>query len=525
MTYTLIDDAGGRFAILNGALVVADGAVLDYETAQQHQVTLRVSDGHGGTFDKNFTIAVTDVDETPPPPVNHAPTDIGLSAASVAENASGNTSIGLLSGTDADSGDVLTYTLVDDAGGRFAILNGALVVADGAVLDYETAQQHLVNVRVSDGHGGTFDKSFTIAVTDVDETPPPPVNHAPTDIGLSAASAAENASGNTAIGTLSGTDADSGDVLTYTLIDDANGRFAILNGALVVADGAVLDYETAQQHQVTLRVSDGHGGTFDKNFTIAVTDVDETPPPPVNHAPTDIGLSAASVAENAQGDTSIGLLSGTDADSGDVLTYTLVDDAGGRFAIRNGALVVADGAVLDYETAQQHQVTLRVSDGHGGTFDKNFTIAVTDVDETPPPPVNHAPTAPVLSGGAITEVAATGAAIGTLSASDADEDAVSFTFADSLAGSNGLVSADGRFTIVGDEIRVRDHALIQVSADSAFSYAIVASDGTDTASSSVTVTVADVPVTSPPRRHLRRHLRPRPPSPGGSSSAAAVWTT
>jgi serralysin len=61
--------------------------------------------------------------------------------------------------------------------------------------------------------------------------------------------------------------------------------------------------------------------------------------------------------------------------------------------IHNGALVVADGAVLDYETATSHQVTVRVSDGHGGTFDQNFTIQVSDVDETSHP-IPPAPTPP-----------------------------------------------------------------------------------------------------------------------------------
>ncbi len=160
-------------------------------------------------------------------------------------------------------------------------------------------------VRTSDGRGGlSAPTDVTITVTD----DVPPVNHAPTDIVLSASSVAENANGNTIIGQLTGVDADPGDPLSFVLLNNGGGRFAIVNGALVVADGAVLDYETAQQHQVTLRVSDGHGGTFDKNFTIAVTDVDETPPPPVNHAPTDIGLSAASVAENASGNTAIGTL-------------------------------------------------------------------------------------------------------------------------------------------------------------------------------------------------------------------------
>ena len=64
-----------------------------------------------------------------------------------------------------------------------------------------------------------------------------------------------------------------------------------------------------------------------------------------------------------------------------------------------------------------------------------------------------------------------------LSAVDPDGQLVSFKFADALANSNGLVSADGRFEIVSDVIKVRNAGLIQVGHDTILNYGIVASDG------------------------------------------------
>jgi hypothetical protein len=78
-------------------------------------------------------------------------------------------------------------------------------------------------------------------------------------------------------------------VLTYTLLDSAGGRFALDGSTLKTA--AALDYETATSHQVTVRVTDSSNATFDKVFSIGVTNV--------NEGPTAISLSAASVAENA----------------------------------------------------------------------------------------------------------------------------------------------------------------------------------------------------------------------------------
>lgn len=96
-----------------------------------------------------------------------------------------------------------------------------------------------------------------------------------------------------------------------------------------------------------------------------------------NHAPTGIDLSNSPVAENSANGTVIGALSATDPDAGDTFTYTLVNDAGGRFAIDGANLVVA--GPLDFESSTSHQVTVRVTDAAGASYDATFTIGVTDV--------------------------------------------------------------------------------------------------------------------------------------------------
>ena len=83
------------------------------------------------------------------------------------------------------------------------------------------------------------------------------------------------------------------------------------------------------------------------------------------------------IAENSANGTVVGALSALDPDAGDTATFTLTGNAGGRFAIIGGNLVVAGS--LDYETAQSHQVTVRVTDSAGHTYDETFTIGVTDV--------------------------------------------------------------------------------------------------------------------------------------------------
>lgn len=98
---------------------------------------------------------------------NEAPTNIVVSKTSVQEFRANGTVVGNLFATDADTGDTFTYALTNSAGGRFAIVDDQLRVANGLLLDREQAPSHTIGVRVTDSDGNSYTKSFTIAVSDV----------------------------------------------------------------------------------------------------------------------------------------------------------------------------------------------------------------------------------------------------------------------------------------------------------------------------------------------------------------------
>jgi VCBS repeat-containing protein len=99
---------------------------------------------------------------------------------------------------------------------------------------------------------------------------------------------------------------------------------------------------------------------------------------PVNDAPAGITLARAVAAENSRAGTALGVLAALDVDSGDTHTYSLLNNAGGRFAISGNTLVVANGALLDYEQAKSHSVVVRTTDQSGAFVDETFTIGVVD---------------------------------------------------------------------------------------------------------------------------------------------------
>jgi hypothetical protein len=81
--------------------------------------------------------------------------------------------VGTLSTTDADSSDTHTYTLVSGAGSTdnasFTISGNSLRA--GLAFDFEAKSSYSIRVRTTDSKNNTFEKAFTISVTDVNETP------------------------------------------------------------------------------------------------------------------------------------------------------------------------------------------------------------------------------------------------------------------------------------------------------------------------------------------------------------------
>ncbi|SCY15904.1 calcium-binding protein [Microvirga guangxiensis] len=115
----------------------------------------------------------------------------------------------------------------------------------------------------------------------------------------------------------------------------------------------------------------GDPNTSDDDVIIAVR----------NQNPSSITLSTSSVREDATSESHIGYINGSDPDE-DSLTYSLSNDAGGRFKL-NGTQLLVNGA-FDYESATSHEIVVRAVDKWGGEFFKTITVNVTNVIEYTP---------------------------------------------------------------------------------------------------------------------------------------------
>ena len=225
-------------------------------------------------------------------------------------------------------------------------------------------------------------------------------------------------------GTMSFTDADGDGVRFATrttptrgtvVVDATSGAFTYTPNAAgrhaAAADGATVADLT---DTFTIAVDDGHGGTTLQTITVAIS--------PANATPT---IGAAFAAANTATGATAGTLTATDADN-DTVTFTAITSPskGTLTFSPSGAFTYTPNAVARHAasaaaaaaTDLTDTFTVAADDGHGGTTLKTISVAIS--------PANNAPT-----GGVAVSVAnpATGAIAGTLTATDADSDTVTFT--------------------------------------------------------------------------------------------------
>ncbi len=106
-------------------------------------------------------------------------------------------------------------------------------------------------------------------------------------------------------------------------------------------------------------------------------------PPPVdpNTPPDSLTLSGGTVDELRFAGTFVGAAAVTDPDPGETFTFSLLDSAGGRFAIDPVTGQISTTGPLDFETAPSHPIIVQVSDTGGATIQANFNITVNDISE------------------------------------------------------------------------------------------------------------------------------------------------
>ena len=318
--------------------------------------------GSASRLDLNASAKASGGSAPGPGPSNTAPTAGGQTVTTDEDTPANIT----LTGSDPDVGSIVTFLLitlptngaVSQGATDITSANSILIknTATSAVLTYTPAPNYggpdSFTYRVRDNENAlSAVAAVSITVTSVSDDPP--VADAqnvvtPEDTLLAI--------------TLTGSDPDAGDVLTFTVLTQPdNGALTGVAAALTYTPSADFNGEES----FIFIVSDGVEATADSapaTVTITVT--------PVNDAPTANGVSVAAFKNRPKAIT----LTGNDAD-GDALTVTIVQPP------VNGALIGAPPAVTytpNPDFLGGDIFTFRVNDGTTDSPAANIVITVSD---------------------------------------------------------------------------------------------------------------------------------------------------
>ncbi|MCK5944738.1 MAG: cadherin repeat domain-containing protein, partial [Planctomycetes bacterium] len=320
-------------------------------------------------------------------------------AGSVAENASNGTVVARVTDvTDATTSDTHTFSLDDDAGGRFSIdvTTGVITVADGTLLDYETATTHDIVVRATDALGDYHQETVTITLSDIDD----PLTVAATGTALSYS---ENGGAVAVDPALVVSDPDTliegvtvqfeagftpgEDTLAFTAQAGISGSFNATTGVLTLSGAAAAaDYQAVLRTVTYTNTSDNPSTTtrlvrFDVAQGATITSASRSiTVEAVNDDPTNAGTAPGSVVvtEDARSDVDLTSIVLQDLDDdGQSVTVTISTVSGGNLWATAGPGVTVTGAGTDTVTLVGTISDLNTVFGSGASFEYQHPTADT----------------------------------------------------------------------------------------------------------------------------------------------------
>jgi hypothetical protein len=442
IVYSLVNSSGGLFSIDSLTGVVRVAGALDREAGATRSITVRAESADGSFTTADFTINIGDLNEFPVGPVS----DVNLAANAVVENSAVGTVVGITAlATDPDStGNSISYSLTDSAGGQFAIDGSTGVVTVAGSINREAGATRNITVRATSADGSTSDATFTIDVADVDEFDVSAV----TDIDPAVNTVLENSPVGTVVGiTAFAEDNDAtNNTITYTLDDNAGGQFTINASTGVVTVAGAIDREAGATRSITVRATSADGSFSTATFTIDIGDVNES----AVSAITDSNPAANTVLENSAVGTAVGITAfAEDIDAtNNAITYTLDDSAGGQFTIDSVTGIVTVAGAVDREAGPTRSITVRATSADGSSSVATFTIAIGDVNESAISGITDIDPA----ANTVPENSTIGTAVGITAFAediDATNNSITYTLDDSAGGQFAIDSVTGIVTVAG----------------------------------------------------------------------------
>ena len=479
LTYQLSGDDAAAFDFDAATRALAFKQSPDYESPQDqntdnvYQINIVASDSEYDAA-QAITIAVADLNDEAPQFTSAS--SLALDYTSVVVGAIVYTA----QATDADAGDQVSYALSGADQQHFILdsSSGALAFAQAPSLenpkDADKDNVYQLTITATDLNANSTDLALSINVVD-DTGSAPTFAQASVSINVDENSAS-------AVYTAQASDIDPGDILTYSISGTDHQLFTIDSSSGDLAFNTAPDYENPTDndadntYELAITATDTIGKQAQQSLAISINNLNDNPPQFA------LASSTFSTPENT---TAITTITATDAD-GDDLTFALTSTTdSSHFTLDPTSGTLSFNQAPDFETPQDanadntYELELSVSDGITTTT-QAIAIAVTNVDEAPSfASANESLSVNENSSGAVYQAQASDPEQATLAYSASGADAALFT----------LDSTSGELSF--NQSPNYEQAL-DSDANNVYELSIAAADGTNQASQSLRITVADV---------------------------------
>ena len=474
LTHTLsgTDDSSFDFDTATGHLKTK--VALDHEAKDSYTVTVSVTDGKDAagnaddTADDTVTVTISVTD------VNDAPVITGPTTVLYAENATSG--VATYTATDQDSGDTVTWRLLSGEDAASLSLSPMGVLRFNDPPDYEDpkdADQNKEFRVVVEAFDETVTTAYhvTITITNVDEAGAVTFDSLQPQVSTALTANIEDPDGGV-----------SSAAWQWQTFENPITKWADIAGATQQAYMPV-EADVGKYLRATASYTDAEGsGKSAQGLVTAVRAA-----PLQNAAPVFADDTATrAVPENSVVGTNVGdPVTATDSNSDDTLTYSVEGTDTDSFSINQSTGQLRTEAVLDEETKNTYSVTVKATDPSGESDTIAVTIMVTDQNEGPSVARTGRVSYPENGTVDIAEYTAEDPEGVTIIWSVTGTDSGRFSVDASVVGSNSVAVLT--FKTVPDFEAPADS-----DGNNVYLVTVVASDGTNSNSTEVIVTVTNV---------------------------------
>ena len=295
-------------------------------------------------------------------------------------------------------------------------------------------------------------------IVTVDNTPPTITidNTISVEENITSVSTVSSTDSHTVSYSISGIDSDKFD------IDSTTGDISFKNPP---------DYENHQDngadgtYNITIIATDSVGNSSSKDIDVVVLDSTSSPVKPY------IASSIFPIAEDIGSNSTVGTLIINDGDS-PITGVTLSGTDNNKFDISNsGVITVADGVSFDYESKNSYPLSVVATNDIGDSDSVSITVNISNVNE-----------APIISSTSFT-IEENTTAIGTISATDEDEDDLTY----SISGGDS-----DSFTINSSSGEISFNTAPDYETKNSYNFSLSASDGSLSDTQTIAINVTNI---------------------------------